>query len=75
MKVFIEIDNDFILLSDTLDESSIQNDGLKEEIINRAMDMLENKKINMEEIRHKLHPVKMLKLGVHPDMERKPKVS
>lgn len=72
MKVFIEIDNDFILLSDKIDASSIQIDAVKEEIINQAMDMLENKKINMEETRHKLHPVKMLKLGVHPDMKKKP---
>ena len=66
MKIYIKQDDKFILLTDSVDKDNIGNDYLKEELINNAMDTLEQEKINMAERRHKINPVKMLKLGTYP---------
>ena len=71
MKVYVEVDNKFILLTEENYKDNFENEIIKEEIINKAMDRLEAEKIRMEMTRHKNNPVKMLKLGVHPDMRKK----
>ena len=70
MKIYIKQDDKYILLTDSVDKDNLENDYLKEELINNAMSQLETEKMKMEIKRENLNPVKMLKLGQHPDMKR-----
>ena len=66
MKIYIEQgDNCILLKDDTVDYSNIENENLKESIINEAMDKLENKKLSMEISKQKQGGYKVLKLGFY----------
>lgn len=72
MKVFIEKDENYLLLTDEINKDNFENEFLKEEMINNAMDSLEQLKMAMEiERENKKNKVKMLKLGVHPSMAKR----
>ncbi len=64
MKVFVEIDGNYVLLSDELNKDSFDNYLIREDVINQAMDRLHEYKMKLEMERHLENPVKMKKLGV-----------
>ena len=67
MKLYIENEGKYLLLTDTVDKNNLDNDILKEDFINNAMDKLEEVKMAMEEAKtRRLNSAKMLKLGTYP---------
>lgn len=75
MKIFIEADNNYVLLSDDTEKDSFDNYIIREDIINQAMDRLHEYKMKLEIRRLKENPVKMKslgtrKLGLHPSMKQ-----
>ena len=70
MKVYIVVDNKYILLEDNLKKDNINNSIIKEDIINNAMNRLEQEKLEMEIIRQRENPVKVKKFGLHPSMKK-----
>ncbi|MBR1377135.1 MAG: hypothetical protein IJ565_04935 [Bacilli bacterium] len=66
MKIAIQVGEQFILLDDEV-KDNIGNDEIKEEIINSAMEVLDNEKRKMA-YRRKTSGVKVKTLGVHPLM-------
>ena len=69
MKIYVEVDNSYILLSEEIEKDNINNYLIRNEIISNAMDKLEDYKMRLEVERHIANPVKMKKLGVHPNMK------
>ena len=70
MKVFIEIDNKYILLTDELEKDNFNNDALREEIVNQAMDKIEAYKLKKELKKQKEGGYLVKKLGVYPGMKK-----
>ncbi len=70
MKVFVEIDGNYVLLSDELNKDSFDNYLIREDVINQAMDRLHEYKMKLEMERHLENPVKMKKLGIHTSMNQ-----
>lgn len=75
MKVFIEVDNNYVLLSDEVNKDNFDNYLIREEAINQAMDKLQEYKMKLEIERLRKNPVKMKtlgvkKLGLHPSMKQ-----
>lgn len=75
MKVFIEIDNNYVLVSDEVEKDSFDNYLIREDVINQAMDRLHEYKMKLEVERLRKNPVKMKtlgtrKLGVHPSLKK-----
>ena len=68
MNIYITNNNDYLLLTEDLDKSTVEDYYSKVEMINNAMDALEEYKLKLEESKRINHPVNILKLGVHPDM-------
>ena len=66
MKVFVEVDDKYILLEQDKDYSNFETDSQKTYIINEAMDMLENKKMNMEIAKQRKGDYLVKKLDKHP---------
>lgn len=67
MKVFIEIDNKYILLTDDLEKDNFNSDILREEVINNAMDKIETYKLEKEVKRQKEGGYLVKKLGKYPN--------
>lgn len=71
MKVYVEFENKYLLLNDDKDYSNIDKDVLKTEIINEAMNLLENKKLNMEIAKQRKGGYKVKKMGVYSKVGRR----
>ena len=70
MKVFIEVDNNYVLVSDEVNKDSFDNYLIREDAINQAMDRLHEYKMKLEMERHLENPVKMKKIGIHPALKK-----
>lgn len=70
MKVFVEVGDKYLLLTEGNDYSNEDNDKIKTEMINEAMNQLENKKLNMEAAKQYKGGYKVLKLGTNPKAGR-----
>lgn len=70
MKIYVEVGDKFLLLMNGKEYSNENNDVLKTEIINDAMNILENNKLEKEIEKQKLGGYLVKKLGVHPDMQK-----
>ena len=69
MNIYItDKNNDYLLLTEEIDKTTIDDYYLKLELINKAMDNLEEYKLKLEEFRRINNPTLIKKLGVHPDM-------
>ena len=66
MRVFVEVEDKYILLEQDNDYSNFETDDQKTYIINEAMNMLENKKMNMEIDKQRKGGYKVKKLDCHP---------
>lgn len=66
MKIYIESNNDYLLLTDEFDKANIEDYYKKNELINNAMDKLEQLKLSMEIKRQKKGDYLVKKLGAHP---------
>ena len=68
MKIYIESNDNYLLLTDELDKANIEDYYKKNELINNAMDKLEDYKISMEIKRQKNIKYLVKKLGINPNM-------
>ena len=70
MKILVEVDNNYVLLTDSTKADSFDNYVARDEAINTAMDRLHEYVLESEIKRHNANPVMMKTLGVHPDMRK-----
>ena len=70
MKIYVEVGEKFVLLTEEKEYSNEDNDVLKTEMINNAMNILENNKLQKEIEKQALGGYLVKKLGVHPDMQK-----
>ena len=68
MKVFVEVDDKYILLEDGLEVDNFDNDNVRNEIISNAMDKIENYRLSKEMVKQENAGYLVKKLGLHPDM-------
>ena len=64
MNIYITNNNDYLLLTEDLDKSTLEDYYSKVEMINNAMDALEEYKLKLEELKRINHPVNLLKFCV-----------
>ena len=69
MKIYINVNDKYLLITDELVKDNIGEDFTKVELINNAMDKLEELKMSMELKKQKNGGYLVKKLGVHPDMK------
>lgn len=68
MKVFVEVDDKYILLEDGLEVDNFDNDNIRDDVISNAMDKIENYRLSKEMIKQINAGYLVKKLGLHPDM-------
>ena len=68
MKVFVEVDDKYILLEDGLEVNNFDNDNIRDDVISNAMDKIENYRLSKEMIKQVNAGYLVKKLGLHPDM-------
>lgn len=68
MKVFVEVDDKYILLEDGLEVDNFDNDNIRDDVISNAMDKIENYRLSKEMIKQLNAGYLVKKLGLHPDM-------
>lgn len=68
MKVFVEVDDKYILLEDGLEVDNFDNDNIRDDVISNAMDKIENYRLSKEMIKQVNAGYLVKKLGLHPDM-------
>ena len=69
MKIYINVNNSYLLITDEMVKANNEDYIAKTELINAAMDKLEELKLSMEIKRHQTGVYKVKKLGLHPDMK------
>lgn len=69
MKILLLKDEDYLILTENVEKSNIEDYLSKTEMINSVMDKLEELKLKLEAERQLLNPCKVKKLGLHPDMK------
>ena len=70
MKIYVETEDKYVLLTEENDYSNLENDFIKTELINEAMNRLETKKLGMEIEKQLKGGYKVKKLSVHPSADR-----
>ena len=70
MRIFIETNNKYFLLDSENEYSNLENDILKTELINEAMNILEENKLKKEIARQKHGGYLIKKLGINPAMKK-----
>ena len=68
MKVFVEVDDKYILLEDGLEVDNFDNDNIRDDVISNAMDKIESYRLSKEMIKQVNAGYLVKKLGLHPDM-------
>ncbi|MCI5967598.1 MAG: hypothetical protein MRZ42_04375 [Tenericutes bacterium] len=68
MKVFVEVDDKYILLEVGLEVDNFDNDNIRDDVISNAMDKIENYRLSKEMIKQVNAGYLVKKLGLHPDM-------
>lgn len=68
MKVFVEVDDKYILLEDGLEVDNFDNDNIRDDVISNAMDKIENYRLSKEMVKQVNAGYLVKKLGLHPDM-------
>ena len=68
MKVFVEVDDKYILLEDGLEVDNFDNDNIRDDVISNAMDKIENYRLSKEMIKQVNAGYLVKKLGLPPDM-------
>ena len=68
LKVFVEVDDKYILLEDGLEVDNFDNDNIRDDVISNAMDKIENYRFSKEIIKQENAGYLVKKLGLHPDM-------
>ena len=69
MKIYISVNDKYLLITDELVKDNSDDYLTKTELINNAMDKLEELKMSMELNKQKNGGYLVKKLGVHPDMK------
>lgn len=70
MKVFVEVDDKYILLEEGLEVDNFDNDNIRDNVISDAMDKIENYRLSKEVIKQENAEYLVKKLGLHPDMAK-----
>lgn len=70
MKVFVEVDDKYILLEEGLEVDNFDNDNIRDNVISDAMDKIKNYRLSKEVIKQKNAEYLVKKLGLHPDMAK-----
>ncbi len=69
MKVYVETNGKYILLDEESAYDNLNNEDFKQLVINKAMDMLEMLKLNLELQKQKEGNYLVKKLGLHPSIK------